>query len=408
MGGGVAAYKSCELVRRLREDGHAVQVVPTPAALEFVGRATWEALSGRPVSSSVWDDIYEVAHVYYGQSADLVLVAPATADLLARAATGQADDLLTSTLLATRAPVIFAPAMHTEMWQHPATVANVATLRARGVLVVEPAIGRLAGSDSGPGRLPEPAALAALARAALDGSDESRGRMDLAGVRVLISAGGTREPLDPVRFLGNRSSGRQGWALAAAAVARGAEVTMVAANVQLADPAGATVISVQTAEQLRRAVVERSAQADVIIMAAAVADYRPAKQADTKLKKPSGGGGFELALEQTVDVLAELGQMRGSMAVPILVGFAAETVSDDAELQRLAAAKLADKRADLIVANRVGGGRGFEASTNEVLLVTLVQGNLSGAASTVRPVASMSKEGVANAVFDEVMRLRSG
>ena len=347
--------------------------------------------------------------MHYGQSADLVLVAPATADLLARAATGQADDLLTSTLLATRAPLIFAPAMHTEMWQHPATVANVATLRARGGLVVEPAVGQLTGSDWGPGRLPDPAALAALARAALDRVDTGGGRMDLAGVRVLISAGGTREPLDPVRFLGNRSSGRQGWALAAAAVARGAAVTVVAANVDLADPAGVSVVAVETAEQLRGAIVERSALADVIVMAAAVADYRPQQHADSKLKKPSGGGGFSLALEQTTDVLAELGRARGSAATPLLVGFAAETVSDDAELQRLATAKLVDKRADLIVANRVGEGLGFESAVNEVLLVTAArQTSGAGAGSTVRPVAPMSKEGVANAVFDEVVRLRSG
>lgn len=391
----------------MREDGYAVQVVPTPAALEFVGRASWEALSGRPVSSSVWDDIHEVAHVHYGQTADLVLVAPATADLLARAATGQADDLLTSTLLATRAPVIFSPAMHTEMWQHPATVANVETLRSRGAVVIEPAVGRLTGSDSGPGRLPEPAALAALARAVLDRSVSSGDRMDLVGLRVLVSAGGTREPLDPVRFLGNRSSGRQGWALAAAAVARGAEVTVVAANVGLADPAGAQVVAVETAEQLRRAVVEQSVSADVIIMAAAVADYRPGQVADSKLKKPTSGKNLALVLEQTADVLAELGRARGSAQTPFLVGFAAETVASDAELQGLAAGKLLAKRADLIVANRVGDGRGFESTVNEVLLVAAARSNAENVDPTVRSVASMSKEGVANAVFDEVVRLRS-
>lgn len=369
-------------------------MIPTPAALEFVGKATWEALSGRPVSSSVWDGIHDVAHVRFGQLAQLVLVAPATADLLARAATGRADDLLTSTLLATRAPVIFTPAMHTEMWQHPATVANVATLRARGAQVIEPAVGRLTGSDSGPGRLPEPAALATLARAVLDRDGTGP---DLAGLRVLISAGGTREPLDPVRFLGNRSSGRQGWALAAAAVARGAEVTVVAANVQLAEPAGARLVTVRTAEQLREAVVEGAASADVVVMAAAVADYRPVTRAAGKLKKPDGGGGFDLPLEQTTDVLAELGRARGLKRRPLLVGFAAETVADDAELARLAEAKLAAKNVDLIVANHVGDDRGFEASDNQVLLV----------GGQVRPVAPMSKEGIANAIFDEVVRLRS-
>ena len=240
VGAGIAAYKACELLRRLTESGHQVRVVPTADALRFVGAATWAALSGQPVTTTPWDDVHEVPHVRLGAEADLVFIAPATADLLARAATGRADDLLTSVLLTARCPVVFAPAMHTEMWEHPATQANVATLRGRGCLVLEPASGRLTGADTGPGRLPEPAdlwqvAVRVLARGTAGMAPDLRGR------RVVVSAGGTREEIDPVRFIGNWSSGRQGYALAEAAVARGAAVTVVAANVGLPDPAGITV-----------------------------------------------------------------------------------------------------------------------------------------------------------------------
>ena len=249
VGGGIAAYKVCELLRRFTEDGHQVRVVPTDSALRFVGEATWAALSGQPVSTSVWDGVHEVPHVRLGQHADLVFVAPATADLLARAAAGRADDLLTAILLTARCPVVFAPAMHTEMWEHPATQANVETLRGRGCLVLEPAAGRLTGADSGPGRLPEPAELYETAVRVL-----ARGpgglRPDLAGRHVLVSAGGTREELDPVRFLGNWSSGRQGYALARTAAARGARVTLVSANVELDDPAGVRVVRVISARDL--------------------------------------------------------------------------------------------------------------------------------------------------------------
>src|SRR5437763_3030329 len=273
--GGIAAYKSCELVRLLTESGHAVRVIPTASALRFVGAATWAALTGQPVASDVWDDVHEVPHVRLGQTADIVVVAPATADLLARAAAGRADDLLTATLLMARGPVVYAPAMHTEMWEHPATQANVALLRDRGALVLEPATGRLTGPDSGAGRLPEPAELFDVAARVL-----VRGAAglapDLLGRRVVISAGGTREELDPVRFLGNWSSGRQGYALARTAVARGADVTLVSANVALAEPAGAKVIRVVSALQLRDAMAAAAAGADAVVMAAAVADYRPA------------------------------------------------------------------------------------------------------------------------------------
>src|SRR5690349_15383891 len=273
--GGIAAYKSVLLLRLLREAGHSVRVVPTAAALEFVGRATWEALSGQPVTTDVFEDVDQVAHVAVGKQAELMIVAPATADLLARAATGRADDLLTATLLVARCPVLMAPAMHTEMWLHPATTANVATLRARGVHVLDPDAGRLTGADTGPGRLPEPEAIAAAALALV-------GPRDLVGRHVVVSAGGTREPLDPVRFLGNRSSGRQGVALARTAVARGAQVTLVAANVTLPEPAGVKVVAVETTAQLRDAVLAAAVTADAVVMAAAPADFRPDTTSDAK------------------------------------------------------------------------------------------------------------------------------
>ncbi len=379
------------MLRRLREAGHDVRVVPTQSALEFVGRATWEALSGNPVTTTVFDDVHEVAHVRIAQHAKLVVIAPATANLLAKAANGLADDLLTSTLLMSRAPVVFAPAMHTEMWNHPATQQNVATLRARGLLVIEPATGRLTGADSGQGRLPEPAALAEVCEAVLD---RGTGVADLAGKNVLISAGGTREPLDPVRFLGNRSSGRQGWALAAAAVARGAVVQVVAANVELADPAGATVVKVGTSEELHKAILERASGADVVVMAAAVADFRPTEVSVGKIKKTDDQSVPQLELVRTVDVLAELGANKGEG--PLLVGFAAETVEPGPNLLELASAKLAAKGADLVVANSVGVDRGFENSYNAV---TIVSEN-----GVERDVASTSKAGVANAVWDVVLQ----
>src|SRR3954454_6770390 len=284
--GGIAAYKACELLRRLTESGHDVRVVPTASALHFVGAATWSALSGKPVSTEVWDDVHEVPHVRIGQHADLVVVAPATADTLAKAAHGLADDLLTNTLLTARCPVVFAPAMHTEMWEHPATQENVQTLRRRGAIVIEPAVGRLTGVDTGKGRLPEPAEIFEVCRRVLArGATEP----DLAGRHVVVSAGGTREPLDPVRFLGNRSSGKQGYALARSAAARGARVTLIAANVTLPDPAGTDIVRVGTTQELRAATVAAAAGADVVVMSAAPADFRPATVRDQKIKKAEGG-----------------------------------------------------------------------------------------------------------------------
>ena len=306
VGAGIAAYKSCELLRLLTESGHQVRVVPTPDALRFVGEATWAALSGQPVTTDAWTGVSDVPHVRLGQTADLVLVAPATADLMARAAAGMAGDLLTATLLTARCPVLYAPAMHTEMWEHPATQANVALLRRRGAVVLEPATGRLTGKDSGPGRLPEPDAIFAVATRLL-----ARGTLvpDLAGRRVVVSAGGTREELDPVRFIGNWSTGTQGYALASTAAARGAEVIVVAANVALPDPAGAKVTRVVSAREMHDAVQAAAAGADAVVMAAAVADYRPAARSAAKIKK-DGRPPEPVELTENPDILAGLAAVR--------------------------------------------------------------------------------------------------
>jgi phosphopantothenoylcysteine decarboxylase/phosphopantothenate--cysteine ligase len=393
VGGGIAAYKVAELLRLLTESGHDVRVVPTRAALQFVGAPTWAALSGQPVAIDVWDDVHDVPHVRIGQQADLVLVAPATADLLARAAHGLADDLLTNVLLTARCPVVMAPAMHTEMWQHPATVANVDTLRGRGVQVLEPASGRLTGSDTGPGRLPEPAEIFAAARRALDGRAGAR---DLAGRHVVVSAGGTREHLDPVRFLGNRSSGRQGWALAATALARGAEVTLVAANVSLPEPAGAKVVPVVSAEELREAVLAAAVSADAVVMAAAVADFRPRDTRRTKIKKGSGEP-EPVALVRTADVLTELARAPRVRPGQVVVGFAAETGDDDGDALSHGRAKLAAKGADLLVVNEVGGHghpTGFEGAQNAAVVL--------GADGSETAVPLGPKESLADTVWDLV------
>jgi phosphopantothenoylcysteine decarboxylase/phosphopantothenate--cysteine ligase len=391
--GGIAAYKACLLLRLLTETGHDVTVVPTASALEFVGAPTWAALSGKPVTSSVWDGVQEVPHVRLGREADLVVVAPATADLLARAAHGLADDLLTNTLLTARCPVLLAPAMHTEMWLHAATRANVDTLRSRGAVVLEPASGRLTGSDTGPGRLPEPEAIFAAALGLL-----RRGASgpDLAGRHVVVSAGGTREPLDPVRFLGNRSSGRQGHALAATAAARGARVTLVAANTGLPDPAGVGVVRVGTAEELRQAMHAAAGGADAVVMAAAVADFRPAEVAARKIKKTDDPADApQLRLVRTADVLAELVAKRAPGQV--VVGFAAETGDASGDVLTHARAKLARKGCDLLVVNDVSGGAVFGHARNAVTILD--------AAGGTREVPEDSKEAVADAVWDAVAAL---
>ncbi|MFE3828036.1 bifunctional phosphopantothenoylcysteine decarboxylase/phosphopantothenate--cysteine ligase CoaBC [Streptomyces sp. NPDC059092] len=384
--GGIAAYKACELLRGLTESGHDVRVVPTGSALHFVGAATWSALSGHPVSTEVWSDVHEVPHVRIGQSADLVVVAPATADLLAKAAHGLADDLLTNTLLTARCPVVFAPAMHTEMWEHPATQENVATLRARGAVVVEPAVGRLTGVDTGKGRLPDPGEIFELCRRIL-----ARGvpAPDLAGHHVLISAGGTREPLDPVRYLGNRSSGKQGYALARTAVARGARVTLVEANTGLPDPAGVDMVHVGTALQLREAVLKAAAEADAVVMAAAVADFRPAVQAEGKIKKKDGEEPAPVALVRNPDILAELAATRARPG-QVVVGFAAET-DDVLENGRR---KLRRKGCDLLVVNEVGEHKVFGTEENEAVVLA--------ADGTETPVPYGPKEALADVVWDLV------
>ncbi|MFJ5194413.1 bifunctional phosphopantothenoylcysteine decarboxylase/phosphopantothenate--cysteine ligase CoaBC [Streptomyces sp. NPDC088394] len=384
--GGIAAYKACELLRRLTESGHDVRVVPTESSLHFVGAATWSALSGHPVSTEVWNDVHEVPHVRIGQGADLVVVAPATADMVAKAAHGLADDLLTNTLLTARCPVVFAPAMHTEMWEHPATQENVATLRRRGAVVIEPAVGRLTGVDTGKGRLPDPEEIFEVCRRVL-----ARGPVgpDLAGRHVVISAGGTREPLDPVRYLGNRSSGKQGYALARTAVARGARVTLVEANTGLPDPAGADVLRAGTAVQLREAVLKAAADADVVVMAAAVADFRPAEYATGKIKKKDGQEPAPITLVRNPDILAEVA---GERARPgqIVVGFAAETDNVLANGRE----KLRRKGCDLLVVNEVGERRTFGSEENEAVVLAADGGETQ--------VPYGPKEALADTVWDLV------
>jgi phosphopantothenoylcysteine decarboxylase / phosphopantothenate---cysteine ligase len=405
--GGIAAYKACSLLRLFTEGGYDVTVVPTAAALNFVGAATWAALSGKPVSTDVWTDVHQVPHVRLGQHADLVIVAPATADLVAKAAHGLADDLLTNILLTARCPVVLAPAMHTEMWEHLATVANVATLRSRGVRVIEPASGRLTGTDTGPGRLPEPEDIYAVCHEVLSKADDSPARGKLAGRRVVISAGGTREPLDPVRFLGNRSSGKQGYALAEVAVARGAEVTLISANVTLPVPEGVRLVSVQTAVELGEAVAKAAQDCDVVVMAAAVADYRPAHYTDVKIKKgfadtardgsdtatSSDQSAPTIQLVRNPDVLADLVQARGSATSPVIVGFAAETGDGEHTVLALAREKFARKGCDVLVANEVGVDKTFGQDTTTVHI-------LRRGVDTVTDVGPAPKHTVAATLWD--------
>ncbi|MGY4099218.1 bifunctional phosphopantothenoylcysteine decarboxylase/phosphopantothenate--cysteine ligase CoaBC [Nocardia sp. R16R-3T] len=392
VGGGIAAYKACSIVRRFTETGHQVRVIPTESALQFVGKATFEALSGSPAHTDVFTDVPDVPHVRLGQEADLVVIAPATADLMARAAQGRGDDLLTATLLTARCPVLFAPAMHTEMWEHPATVANVATLRSHGAIVMEPASGRLTGTDTGPGRLPEPEEIFGLATLLLERADAIP--RDLVGRRVVITAGGTREPLDPVRFLGNRSSGKQGYALARVAAQRGANVTLIAGNtIEMAAPAAVDLVHITTAEQLKTAVEKHAVGSDAVIMAAAVADFRPATVAAAKIKK----GAHEpdvIPLTKTDDILAGLVQARrdGQLTGTAIVGFAAETGDEHGDVLTHARSKLARKGCDLLVVNAVGEGKAFEVDTND--------GWLLGADGTEQALDHGSKALLASRVLD--------
>lgn len=382
--GGIAAYKAAHAIRRLVKDGHDVHVVPTASAVRFVGIPTFEALSRNPVTTDLFDDVAEVRHVALGQSADLLVVLPATASTLARIAHGIADDLLGTTILASEAPLVVAPAMHTEMWRNAATQANVAVLRERGVTIVGPADGQLTGTDSGPGRMVEPDDVVEAAYAVVAPT------RDLEGMRIAISAGGTREPIDPVRFLGNRSSGAHGVALATRAAARGADVTLVGANLQVAAPAGVRLVEVSTTAELRDAMLLASRDAHATIMAAAVADYRVADVSDAKRKKDAWGANPTLQLVENPDILAEL-----SMRAPrgVVVGFAAETEPDADARRAIAQAKLARKGCDLLVLNQVGTALGFGDVDTAVEIL---------APSGVVATAAGPKMSVADAILDSV------
>ncbi|WP_157001221.1 bifunctional phosphopantothenoylcysteine decarboxylase/phosphopantothenate--cysteine ligase CoaBC [Agromyces laixinhei] len=395
--GGIAAYKAVGVVRALVLAGHDVHVVPTEGALRFVGRPTLEAISRNPVHTELYEGVAEVRHVAIGQAADLIVIAPATANSIAKLAAGLADDLLGNTLLASEAPVVIAPAMHTEMWRHPATRANVETLRSRGVTIVGPAVGQLTGADSGPGRMEEPDVIvrAALERVLGEASkhEASAHRGDLAGRHVVVSAGGTREPLDPVRFLGNRSSGKQGIAIAEAARERGAHVTLIAANLEVAEPEGCDIRRVSTTLELQAAVAEAAQGADVVVMAAAVADYRPASVSEAKIKKEQSDDGLTLELVRNPDILASLGN--APHPGTLLVGFAAETEADDERLFELGRAKREAKGADLLVVNRVGWNEGFASDENRVVVI--------GDGGAVVARADGTKLSVAHDILDVVV-----
>ena len=446
--GGIAAYKAVLLARLLVEEGHELHVVPTDDALKFVGKPTWEALSRNPVTTSVHEDVPEVRHVALGQQADLIVVAPATANTLARMTAGIADDLLGTTLLATRAPVLVAPAMHTEMWQHPATQDNVAILRSRGVHFVGPESGRLTGNDSGPGRMSEPETIAeriaellgaagvaeerlgladispedgaevagaaavaetvdasaeTLAPQTADGIVSTRDRGDLFGLHVLVTAGGTREPIDPVRYIGNRSSGRQGVALAAAAADRGAKVVLLGANIDEsvlaeAEKPGVRVVRVSSTAELEQSARAAAAGAEVILMAAAVADYRVADVADRKIRKEDAPGEAPtITLTENPDILVGLVQSR--RAEQTIVGFAAETVENEAELLERGRRKLARKGVDLLAVNAVGWSEGFETTENTL--------HVLDASGEVRKVVSGTKREAADALLDAVVEERA-
>jgi phosphopantothenoylcysteine decarboxylase/phosphopantothenate--cysteine ligase len=379
--GGIAAYKAVAVVRALVLAGHDVHVVATDAALRFVGKPTLEAISRNTVHSDLYEGVAEVRHVAIGQAADLIVIAPATANSIAKLAAGIADDLLGNTVLASTAPVVIAPAMHTEMWQNPATVANVALLRSRGIHVVGPAVGQLTGKDSGPGRMSEPDDIVAAALAVVTPKD-------LLGTRIVVTAGGTREPLDPVRYIGNRSSGKQGLAIAVAAAARGASVTLVGANLEVHAAASddLDVVHVSTTLELEAAVTAAAADADIVIMAAAVADYRPQSVAPAKIKKDAQGDTLQLTLVKNPDILAGLASSR--RVGQVIVGFAAETVDDREQLLELGRAKVARKGADYLVLNRVGWTEGFATESNSIIVVNSAGDIVSEASGTKTSVAA--------------------
>lgn len=379
IGGGIAAYKACDLVRRLQDHGFLVTVVPTPASLNFVGTATWEALSGRPVLTQVWEDVPGVAHIQLAHNADFILIAPATADLIARVAQGRADDLLTNVLLASSAPKMIIPAMHPNMWLNPSTVENVSILRSRGYIVIDPDVGRLTGADIGPGRFPE------IWRILEEFHQMVGENADFLGRKVLVTAGGTREPIDPVRFIGNRSSGKQGYAIAQAAAARGAEVHLIAANCDLPDIEGVAITRVETASELEFALDKHFEWCDVLVMCAAVADAKPVRRGDEKIKK---GALTSIELELTPDLLAKATSKRKSGQV--IVGFAAETQDHMANAET----KLREKGVDLLYVNDVSGGAIFGSD--------LTRGTVISKDGTVITVSEGRKETLANVLLDQV------
>jgi phosphopantothenoylcysteine decarboxylase/phosphopantothenate--cysteine ligase len=380
VGGGIAAYKSCELLRRLQDSGYVITVVPTPASLNFVGAATWEALSARPVHTQVWESVHTVPHIALAERADFFLIAPATADLIARLAMGRADDLLTNLVLASDVPKMIVPAMHPSMWLDPATVANVNTLKQRGFVVMEPEVGRLTGKDVGPGRFPETAAI-------ISRFDEVTGQVqDLKGLKVLVTAGGTREAIDPVRFIGNRSSGKQGIAVANAAKNRGAQVQLIAANCDVSGLTGMEVIKVETTLEMQSALRTNFPSCNILVMSAAVADARPLQVSDQKIKKSSLES---IELQQNPDLLAELSPNKGDR---ILVGFAAETKEHLQEARR----KLESKGLDVIYVNDVSGGAIFGQDTTMGSILLRNEADIA--------IKEVSKDALSNVLLDHAIR----
>jgi phosphopantothenoylcysteine decarboxylase/phosphopantothenate--cysteine ligase len=384
VGGGIAAYKSCDLLRRLQDRGYSITVVPTPSSLNFVGAATWEALSGRPVTTQVWERVDEVRHISLAKSADFAIIAPATADLVARIAVGRADDLLTNLILAMDVPILVVPAMHPQMWLDPATVANVATLRARGFNIMDPEVGRLTGDDIGPGRFPETAKIISAFEEAIGA------KKDLIGKKVLVTAGGTREPIDPVRYIGNRSSGRQGAAVASAALSRGAEVTLIMANSQLTVEEsrtleGVKVISVETAIEMHRHLEEEFVKSDLLVMSAAVADARPSQYSEGKIKK---GDLLQIELAENPDLLKSIARLR---AKQIVIAFAAETSLDIA----IAKAKMEAKGANILYLNDVSEGAIFGSKETQGIIIT------SNGAQIEVPTSS--KDSLADLLLDQAL-----
>lgn len=383
IGAGIAAYKACDLLRRLQDRGFLITAVPTPSSLNFVGKATWEALSHRPVISELWSDVASVPHIEIGQRADLVVIAPATADLMARIAGGRADDLLTSVVISTKGPVILIPAMHPEMWQNPATVSNVRLLRERGYFVMDPEVGRLTGEDVGVGRFPETMRIIDFVEASY------ARRADLIGKRILITGGGTREPIDPVRYIGNRSSGRQAHEIAERAAFRGAEVTLIMGPNSLPLIEGITTVAIETAEEMGDALQHLQDECDVLVMTAAVADARPVVREDRKIKKDQLGA---ILLEENPDLLQRAAQRR--RPGQLLVGFAAETESDSEALIGLGSEKLRRKGVDLLYVNDVSAGGVFGSDQTS--------GYLLGHNGVIESFSAVSKKQVADRLLDAI------